>query len=331
MITWASPERLAWLWLVPVLAAGFCLSVWWTRRSRKRLADRDLLSRVVVGDSLPLNVARIVSASLAAVSLLLAIARPQWGEHLVPAPAKGADVILVVDASLSMLARDVPPDRLGLARRDLRRLVDSLGPSRIGLVAFAGSAMRQIPLTEDRGALATHLDAISPDMLPYAGTDIAPALATAAGMVSRSNAHRKEVVLVTDGGDHGQGAQNAARAVSQAGANLWVVGVGGDNAVPIPLPGGGVKSDHEGNIVTVHLEREPLQALAKAGNGTYLELSPISWNLAPVLSEVNSVVAESGVPGMRLERIERFSWFVGAALFFLLLETLLPRGSRKRK
>lgn len=331
MITWASPERLVWLWLVPFLAAGFCLSVWWTRRSRRRLADKDLLGRVVVGDSMWLNAARIASASLAAVALVLSLARPQWGEHLVPAPMRGADVILVVDASLSMLARDVPPDRLGLARRDLRRLVDSLGPSRIGLVAFAGSAMRQIPLTEDRSALATVLDALSPDMLPYAGTDIAPALSTAAGMASRSNAHRKEVVLVTDGGDHGQGAENAARAIAQTGAHLWVVGVGGDKAVPIPLPGGGVKSDHEGNIVTVHLEREPLQALAKAGSGTYMELSPISWNLEPVLTAVNSVVAESGVPGMRMERIDRFPWFVGTALFFLLLETLLPRGWRKRK
>jgi Ca-activated chloride channel family protein len=268
---------------------------------------------------------------LAAAALILAIARPQWGEHLVPAPTRGADVVLVVDASLSMLARDVPPDRLGLARRDLRRLVDSLGPSRIGLVAFAGSAVRQIPLTEDRGVLATLLDALSPDMLPYAGTDISPALATAAGMVSRSNAHRKEVVLVTDGGDHGEGAQNAAAAISKTGAHLWVVGVGGDNAVPIPLPQGGVKSDHEGNIVTVHLERGPLQALAKAGNGTYLELSPIAWNLEPVLAAVNSAVSESGVPGMRMERIDRFPWFVGTALLFLLLETLLPRGWRKRK
>lgn len=331
MITWASPERLAWLWLVPILVAGFCLSVWWTRRSRSRMADRDLLPRVVVGDSPPLSAARIAAASFAAASLVLALSRPQWGEHLVPAPTRGADVVLVVDASLSMLARDVPPDRLGLARRDLRRLVDSLGPSRIGLVAFAGSAMRQIPLTEDRGALATLLDALSPDMLPYAGTNIAPALSTAAAMAARSNAHRKEVVLVTDGGDHGQDAQSAAETVAKAGAHLWVVGVGGDNAAPIPLPGGGVKSDREGNIVTVQLERGPLQALAKAGNGTYLELSPISWNLEPVLASVNSVVAESGVAGMRMERIDRFPWFVGAAFLFLLLETLLPRGWRKRK
>ena len=330
MIAWANPERLAWLWVVPALAFGFGFAVWRNRRRRRTLADEDILGRVVAGESRGVDIVRALSASLAATALVLALARPQWGEHLVPAPLRGADVVMVVDASLSMLAQDVPPDRLGLARRDLRRLVDSVGPCRIGLVAFAGSAVRQIPLTEDRGVLATLLDAVSPDMLPYAGTDIGTALEVAAGMVSRSNATRKEVVLVTDGGDHGGGADKAAQEIERAGAHLWVVGVGGDKEVPIPLAGGGVKYDREGNIVSVRLERGPLEELAKAAGGTYLELSPVSWNLAPVLATVNSVVAEGGHPGMRMERIDRFPWFLGTALFFLLLETLLPRGSRRK-
>lgn len=329
-VSWANPERLSWLWVLPALALVLCLSVWWNRRRRSRLADQALLGRVVVGDSLALDAGRIASAVAAAAALILAISRPQWGEHLVPAPVRGADVVVVLDASLSMLARDVPPDRLGLARRDLRRLVDSLGPSRIGLVAFAGSAMRQIPLTEDRGALATLLDALSPDMLPYAGTDLGQALAAAQGMVARSNAHRKLVLLVTDGGDHGKNSDASAKAIAQVGAELWVVGVGTDQAVPIPLLEGGVKQDREGNIVTVRLERDGLQSLARAAGGRYLELSPVSWNLSPVLASINSAVAVGGKPGMRLERIDRFPWFLGAAILFLLLEMLLPRG-RSRK
>ncbi|HXP90032.1 MAG TPA: hypothetical protein VN931_03775, partial [Fibrobacteria bacterium] len=141
---------------------------------------------------------------------------------------------------------------------------------------------------------------------------------------------RKEVVLVTDGGDHGKTAEKAAREIASTGAHLWVVGVGGDKGVPIPLSGGGVKYDQEGNIVTVRLERGPLEELANAAGGTYLELSPISWNLAPVLASVNSVVAEGGHPGMRMERIDRFPWFLGAAVLLLLLEILLPRGGRRR-
>ena len=329
-VSWANPEFLRWLWIVPVLAAFLAFCAWRFRKSRSSLADAETAARVVRGDRPWLDAARVAFASLSAAAVILALARPQWGEHLVPAPTKGADVVLAVDASLSMLARDAVPDRLGLARRDLRRLLDSLGPCRVGLVVFAGSAIRQIPFTEDRGVLATLLDALSPDLVPQQGTDLSAALQTAGSMVARSPAHRRVVVLVTDGGDHGSGAADAARNLGALGAHLWVVGVGGDAAVPIPLPEGGVKSDREGNIVTVRLEREPLQAVAKAAGGTYCELSSLEWSLSPVAREVNAVVAEGGKPGMRIERIDRFPIFLGAALAFLLLEILLPRGGRRK-
>lgn len=329
-LNWASPERLVWLWSLPAVAALLALAVWMRRRDRRKLADRALLPHVVLGDQLGLDIAKSVALFLSLTCLLLALARPQWGDHLVPAPSKGADVVLVVDASLSMLARDVPPDRLGLARRDLRRLVDSLGPCRIGLVAFAGRGMRQIPLTEDRSALATLLDALSPDLLPYAGTDLGQALSTAAQMLQIPGASQRLVVLVTDGGDHGKATLEAARKIEQAGARLLVVGVGGEKAVPIPLPEGGVKQDRQGNIVTVRLERDSLRTLADEAHGSYLELSPVSWALAPVAQAVNGVQNASGKPGFRLEHVDRFPWFLGASLAFLLLEILLPGGRRRR-
>ncbi|HNY31498.1 MAG TPA: VWA domain-containing protein [Fibrobacteria bacterium] len=329
MITWANPERLTWLWGIFLWAAALVLLSWHRRRARRALADTDILPRVVRGDSPALEIARIALAILAAVFVVLALARPQYGEMLVPAPAKGADVVLVVDASLSMLASDVAPDRLGLARRDLRRLVDSLGPSRIGLVGFAGTAIRQIPLTEDRAALATLLDALGPDLLPTAGTDIAPAIATTRAMMERSQASRKVVVLVSDGGDHGQGAIDEARRLSELGVEFYVMGVGGPVAVPIPLPEGGTKEDGEGNIVTVKLESETLRNLAEAGRGKYAELSPLSWNLSGVLNSVNSVVAQGGTPGMRLVRVDRYAWFLLVAMLLMAAELVLPHGRKQ--
>jgi len=329
-MNWASPERLVWLWCLPLAAGLLALAIWKRRRDRQKLADRALLPHVVLGDLLGLDIAKSVALFLSLACLLVALARPQWGENLVPAPTKGADVVLVVDASLSMLARDVPPDRLGLARRDLRRLVDSLGPCRIGLVAFAGRGMRQIPLTEDRSALATLLDALSPDLLPYAGTDLGQALSTAAQMLQVPGSSQRLVVLVTDGGDHGKATLDALKKIEQAGAQLVVVGVGGDQAVPIPLPEGGVKQDKQGNIVTVRLERDSLKTLAEKGQGSYLELSAVSWALAPIAQAVNGVSGVSGKPGFRLEHVDRFPWFLGAALAFLLLEILLPAGGRRR-
>jgi Ca-activated chloride channel homolog len=327
---WASPERLPWLWSLPLVAGLLAMAIWKRRRDRQKLADRALLPHVVLGDLLGLDIAKATALVLSLACLLVALARPQWGERLVPAPTKGADVVLVVDASLSMQARDVPPDRLGLARRDLRRLIDSLGPCRIGLVAFAGRGMRQIPLTEDRSALATLLDALSPDLLPYAGTDLGQALSTAAQMLQVPGSAQRLVVLVTDGGDHGKATMDALKKIEQTGAKLLVVGVGGDQAVPIPLSEGGVKQDKQGNIVTVRLERDSLKSLAEKGRGAYLELSPVSWALAPVAQVVNGVSGASGKPGFRLEHVDRFPWFLGAALAFLLLEILLPAGRRRR-
>jgi Ca-activated chloride channel family protein len=123
---------------------------------------------------------------------------------------------------------------------------------------------------------------------------------------------------------------DAAKKIEQAGAQLLVVGVGGDQAVPIALPEGGVKQDKQGNIVTVRLERDSLKTLADEAHGSYLELSPVSWALAPVAQAVNGVAGASGKPGFRLEHVDRFPWFLGAALAFLLLEILLPAGGRKR-
>lgn len=329
-MNWAAPEKLLWLWSLPLVAALLVLSIWKHRRGRQKLADRSLLAHVVLGDGLALDIAKSFSIFLALACLLVALARPQWGERMVPAPTKGADVVLVVDASLSMLARDVPPDRLGLARRDLRRLVDSLGPCRIGLVAFAGRGIRQIPLTEDRSALATLLDALSPDLLPYAGTDLGQALSTAAQMLQAPGSAQRLVVLVTDGGDHGKATMDAVKKIQETGAQLVVVGVGGEQAVPIPLPDGGMKQDRQGNIVTVHLERDNLRALASEAKGPYLELSPVSWALAPVAQAVNGASGTVGKPGFRLVHIDRFPWFLGAALLLLLLEILLPAGGRRR-
>lgn len=330
MISWAKPEHLALLWLVPAMALLFGFLASHRYRQRGRLAEKDILPQVVVGRSRSLEIARIALASLAMASLILAVSRPQWGEELVPARTQGADVVLVLDASLSMLARDVPPDRLGLARRELRRLIDSLGPCRISLVAFAGSAIRQIPLTEDRGALATVLDAISPDMLPYAGTDIGTALGAAQNALARSRAKHRVVVLVTDGGDFGKRTQDAAKAITDGGADFWVVGAGGDQAVPIPLPQGGTKQDREGNIVTVKLERAGLEDLARASNGRYIELSATKWALDPILARINAVVLEAGVAGMRLERVDRFPLFIGISIALLFAELALPHGRRRK-
>lgn len=328
-IVFSRPELLPWMWSLVPLALVLALAIVLRTRQLAKLVDKDLQSRVVVGRSLALEIAKAVLAFLAVAALLFAIARPCWGEHLVPAPSKGADVVLVLDASLSMLAADAPPNRLELARRDLHRLIDQLGPSRLGLVVFAGTGMRMVPLTTDRAAVATVLEAASPDAVPKAGTDISSAIASAGQILASSRASHRAVVLVTDGGDHGERAEKAAEDLARSGASLWVVGVGGPEAVPIPLPEGGYKQDKEGRTVTVALERDRLRGIASAGKGGYLELSATRWALAPIETMIAKAAGHDGPAGTRREPVERFPWFVGLALLLLVLEIALPRGTRR--
>lgn len=328
-LVFSRPEILPWMWSLVPLAAILALSIWLRARQLRRLVDRSLQERVVRGRSLPLEIAKAVLALLAVASTLFALARPCWGEHLVPAPSKGADIVLVLDASLSMLAPDAPPNRLELARRDLHRLVDQLGPSRLGLVVFAGTGLKMVPLTTDRSAIATVLEAASPDAVPKAGTDIASALRSAGEVLSSSRASHRAVVVVTDGGDHAGKAEKAAEELGRTGAQLWVVGVGGTDAVPIPLPEGGFKQDKEGRTVTTALERDRLQTIANSGKGRYLELSATRWALEPVQAAIAQAAGHDGPAGTRREPVERFPWFIGLALLLLSLEIALPRGTRR--
>jgi len=329
-ITFSRPEMLPWLWSLVPLAALLSGTIFLRTRKLRKWIDPELVQRVVVGRSLALEFAKAALALIAFASVLLALARPCWGEHIVPAPSKGADVVLVLDASLSMLAQDAPPNRLELARRDLHHLVDEIGPSRLGLVVFAGSGVRMVPLTTDRSAVATLLEAASPDAVPKAGTDIAAALASAGQILSDSKATHRSVVVVTDGGDHGKNAEDLARKLAQTGAQLWIVGVGSTDAVPIPLPEGGYKQDREGRTVTVALEVDRLQSIARAGNGRYLQLSATQWALAPILASISQASGQDGPPGTRSEPVERFIWLAGLSALALTIELLLPRGTSRR-
>jgi Ca-activated chloride channel family protein len=329
-LTFQRPEHLVWLWSLVGLALLLCADAWWRRRRLRALVSHLLLDRVVVGRSLGLEVTRAILLWLAVAALLLAWARPSWGETVVSAPTRGADVVLVLDASLSMLARDAAPDRLELARRELRRLLDQMGPARTGLVVFAGSGIKLVPLTTDRAAVATLLDAASPDAVPRAGTDLAAALASAGQILSSSKAPHRAVVLVTDGGDHGGNAADRARDLARAGIRLWLVGVGGADPVPIPLPDGTYKQDREGRTVTVALESARLRDLAGTADGAYLELSSTTWSLEPILASIAKAAGHDGPAGTRRVPTERFPWFVGLGLVLLLVEILLPRGRTRR-
>lgn len=327
-MSFAHPERLWWLLLVPVVTGILVALAFLRRRQRVLLADAGLWDSVLSLDPFRHDLLRAALLSLLTASLLLALSRPQWGFREVPVPAKSVDVLVAVDVSKSMLSRDVPPDRLTLVRKEMRLLCDSLAEVHVGLMAFAGRPHLLVPVTQDLSAVGSFLDVLSPDLVPVGGTDLGAAVEALADL-GKSSSRRKVALLFTDGGDLEGRAVEAAKKLRGKGIELFVVGVGGDKPLPIVLPDGSSLRDKEGNIVTTRLEAETLESLASQAGGQFLQVKGARFSLGPVLERLRSLRGDGTKDGKRLEPVERSHWLAALAGLFLVLELSLAAGRRK--
>jgi Ca-activated chloride channel family protein len=337
-MTWGHPELLG---AVPAAVALLALFLAWSWRRRRLLVARFVPARLqrnlAPGISLPRYAARgaLLAAGLAA--LLLALARPRLGVTETEARQRGLDVLVAVDVSRSMLAQDGGGGLTRLARAKLAALdLVRAGPSdRFGLIAFAGTAFLQSPLTFDDEAFRQGVEALGPDLIPQGGTALAAALRTALDAArDREGGGASALVVFTDGEDHEPGAREAAEAAAAAGLRVFTVGVGTPRGevIQLPDPDGGVTylRDNAGNVVKSALNETLLREVAEAARGFYLPLQD---------PRAMALLYERGLaPLPRLDAAarkfrqfsERFQWPLAAALALLALETLLPEQRRRR-
>ncbi len=334
----AKPEFL-WILLLalPLAAAAF----YWSWRVKQRLirqfVQARLFSTLTVGLSAARQKLRLALLLAALAGVLAALAGPRWGSTWEEARQRGLDIVVAVDTSRSMLARDVPPNRLEkakLAAFDLFRLA---GDDRLGLVAFAGAAFLQCPLTLDDEAFRQSLQALNVGVIPQGGTALSQAIRTAIGAFAKGNNNHKVLVLFTDGEDHDEDAETmgAAQEAAEAGLRIFTVGVGTAEGELLQVTDehGNTSfiKDEDGNVVKSHLNEELLRKIATATEGFYLPLrgaSPMEilyrQGLAPLpKSEATSRLA--------LVPREQYHWFLGFAVLCLAAEMLLPEGPRPRR
>jgi len=331
----ARPEFLWILLLALPLAAGF---FYWSWRVKQKLIGRfvqaRLLSTLTLNLSPALQQFRLVLLLAALAGVLAALAGPRWGFSWEEARQRGLDIVVAVDTSRSMLARDVPPNRLERAKLAAFDLMRQARQDRLGLVAFAGNAFLQCPLTLDDEAFRQSLDALNVGIIPQGGTALSQAIRTALGAFAQGNNNHKALVLFTDGEDHDEDAETmgAAQAAADAGLRIFTVGVGtaAGELLQVTDDHGNTSfiKDEDGNVVKSHLNEELLRKIATATEGFYLPLrgaDPMvilySQGLAPLPK------SEATVKLTRVYR-ERYHWFLGFAVLCLVAEMLLPDGAR---
>jgi len=327
-LSFARPEWLHALWL---LLAGLAL-FWWAERRRRALLGRIVapkLRALLAGAASPARRWFRAFCVLGALGLLaVTLAGPRAGYDTLEVPHRGRDVILAVDVSRSMLAVDVAPTRLQRAKLLAEDLISELPGDRIGLVAFAGSAFLQAPLTLDHGAVLVAVDELDTDLIPKGGTNIAAAIQTAEDAFGKAEGFSRAIVIISDGEELDADGVAAARRAAANGIRIFTVGIGSEEGSEIPLGPGEFVRDASGRLVVTKLDVARMNEIAQATGGFYTPLDGATVRRLAVdgigrMEQVEMSASASRRP------IERYQWPLAAALVLLALQALV--GERRRR
>ncbi len=328
MLYLANPQYLWLLLLVPVLPIVYAIVMALRRRRIAAIGDPALMAQLMPSRSSVKAWWRIILFSIAFAFFVLGLSRPMIGAKLSQREAKGAELMICLDVSNSMLARDYSPDRLSRAKLAISRLVDRLEGDRIGLVIFAGSSFVQLPITSDYVSAKMFLNTIDTQSIPIQGTAIGDAIMTAAKGFSAQSEKSRAIILITDGENHEDDAVEAAKTVADAGIRVYTIGVGSPEGEPIPMDGE-LMTDKDGNIVVTKLNEDVLKKIASEGNGAYVRAGNEEFGLNPIIDDISRMEDERFSSIVFEEYDEQYMYFFAIALFFFVVEMLI--GERKLK
>jgi Ca-activated chloride channel family protein len=325
------------LWLLLVIPPALAAFFWWSERVKQKLlaqfVEPRLLAQLTVGLSPTRRKWRYALAILAVAFLIIAIARPQRGFDLEEVQQNGLDIVVAVDTSKSMLATDISPSRLQRAKLAALELMQTAKADRLGLVAFAGDAFLECPLTIDDTAFQQGVQALDVNSIPQGGTAIAAAIDTALSTFKEKGNHRA-LVIFTDGEDNDEGALGAAQRAAQEGLKIFTIGIGSTNGTLVTVPDANGNTDYvrdaQGNVHQSKLNEPLLQQIAGATGGFYLPLRG---------ADTMNVLYERGLASLpkseskeKLVRRyhEQFQWPLAIAMLLLVAEMLVPERKKSK-
>ena len=326
----ANSEYLPLLLLVPLIPVAYAVLRRLRIRRIRRFGDETLVRQLMPSWSGAKGWVRTVLFSLAFFFFVIGLARPQIGAKLSERKTRGAEVMIVLDVSNSMLAEDYSPNRLERAKLAIGRIVDKLQQDRIGLIVFAGTSFVQLPITTDYVSAKMFMNNISTESVPIQGTAIGEAILTAVRGFSAESEKSRAVIVITDGENHEDDPVEAARTAASMGVKVYTIGVGSAEGQPIPV-GGELLRDRSGEIVVTRLDEQTLRDVAAAGGGAYVHAGNEEFGLNPILDDIRRMEAEEFNSIVFEEYDEQYMYFFGIALVLFVLEMLVGSRRSKRK
>ena len=328
MINFAQSQYLLLILLIPFFFVVQALVLKFRRKRLKKFGDEELVRAMMPSYSVAKVWVRLSMFALAFFFFVVGLARPQIGAKLKEHETRGAEIMIVLDVSNSMLAEDYSPNRLERAKLAISRLVDKLRDDRIGLIVFAGNSFVQLPITTDYVSAKMFLNSISTESVPVQGTAIGDAINTAVRSFSAQSEKSRAIIVITDGENHEDDPVAAAKQAGELGIRVFAVGVGSPEGEVIPMDGDLLR-DREGEIVVTRLDEKVLQEVAAEGNGVYVRAGNSEFGLNPIIEDIRKMEDEKYSSIVFEEYDEQFMYFLGIALFFFVIEMLV--GDRRSK
>ena len=319
-----------WFWVlgvIPVIFLLFIILQIWKHKSQSKFADRRLLKRLSPNNSLFKSILKVVVFSLAFAFIAIALVNPKIGTKLETVKRQGVDIVFAIDVSKSMLAEDIAPNRLEKSKQLVTQIVNNLASDRVGIIAYAGKAFPQLPITTDYAAAKMFLQNMNTDMLSSQGTAIDEAIKLAKTYYDDEEQTNRVLIIISDGEDHGEEATTLAEEANEEGIRIFTIGVGDVKGGPIPEKRNGVvlnyKKDQNGETVITRLNEEVLQSIADIADGVYLNgknTNEVVDNIRDILNKMDKTEFEAK---QYADFKDQFQWFLVFALFFLFLDIFL--------
>lgn len=324
MFRFANPQYLWLLLAIPALVLIFWAAAARRRKRLARFGNPGVLEELMPEVSTGHTALKFILFCTAAVLLILAVARPQFGSKLREEKAQGVEMMLVVDVSNSMLAEDFEPNRLERTKYAINKLFDGLRQDRVGLIVFAGEPKVQLPITSDYRMAKAFAKRIDPSLVSVQGTAIGKALSQALLSFSgeTEETHSRVIILVTDGENHEDDALAVAKRAAEMGIRIYTIGIGTPEGAPIQIGGEFIK-DEKGDMVVSKLDEKMLSEVAGITGGAYVRSTKQSIGLDEIVKSINEM-EQTELSMMRFEEFnEQYQYLLIAALVLLLAEFLL--------
>jgi Ca-activated chloride channel homolog len=304
------------------------LAWFWLRRARlKRIGDPAIVKELIPYNSGRKRIIKLILFLCGFSLIILALCNLQTGSKLSEVKREGADIIVCLDVSNSMLAQDLTPNRLTRAKFALEQMVDMLEGDRLGLVIFAGEAYVQLPITTDYAAAKMFLTSIGPGMVPVQGTNLADAISKASASFSSDEGRNRAIILITDGENHESAAVEAAEEAGRKEIMINTIGIGTESGVPIPLVENGqvkgYRKDRDGQVVVTKLNSGLLKTIAGKAGGIYVQASQADLGLSAILDKIDELDKAQIETKMYTDYEDQFQWFLLAGLILLVIDFLV--------